>query len=343
MRATAIIFLVSLLLSLAVGEAYLRLSGFAPKPAWVNANFDGSNWGMEDPELGWVNRPGTFASLEQGGAAMSFQADHTRTSRPVKDMGRPADVLVVGCSYSQGYSVADAETYPWRLGERFPGLIIDNFGAGGYGAAQSMMRLRRELAPDRPAPKLVIYGLIAHQLPRTVAEPGWVKYLTNSKGDMIVPPHVTVDGDRLVEHPLETIPPWPLEYQSALVSELHAAWLRLRLGDRAGQRAAATAAAIRAMRDMAAARGARFLVAVLDEMTLPDGKADYDATLAALTPAGIDHVKCVDPEYNANLASYLVNPTGHPNGAAHRRWADCIAPWVAANLPGPPGGATERR
>ena len=342
MRAAVIISLISLLVSLLIGEAYLRLNGYAPKAAWVNANFDGSNWGMEDPELGWVNRPGVFASLELNGAAMSFQPDHTRTSRPVKnvDGGRPADVLVVGCSYSQGYSVADAETYPWRLGERFPGVIVDNFGTGGYGAAQAMMRLRKELAPGKPAPKLVIYGLIAHQLPRTVAEPGWVKYLTNSKGDMVIPPHVVVDADgRLAERPLETVPAWPLEHQSAVVSELHAAWLRHRLGDRGGQRAAAMIAAIRAMRDMTEARGGRFLVAVLDEMSFPEGKDDYDAVLAALKPAGIEHAKCVDAEYNASLGDYLVNPTGHPNGRAHQRWADCVAPWIAANLPPVSGGA----
>ncbi len=338
MRATLIVSLVSLLVSLLVGEAYLRMAGFAPKAAWVNANFDGANWGMEDSVLGWVNRPGTFASLEKGGADMSFQPDHTRTSRPVKDAGRPADVLVVGCSFSQGYSVADAETYAWRLGERFPGLVIDNFGTGGYSTYQALLRVRNELEARKEPPKLVILGFIAHQMVRTVAPPDWVKFLTDRNGALVIPPHATVtagvDGDRLVDHPLEIVQPWPLEHRSALVTELHAGVLRLRLGDRMAQRVPATAAVIRSMRDLVEARGGRLLVALLDDASLPGGKADYDTLVAALGAAKVAHADCVDPEYDANPSALQVGGAGHPNGTVHRRWADCIGRWVEANLPG---------
>ncbi|SMH41046.1 SGNH/GDSL hydrolase family protein [Azospirillum agricola] len=338
MRATLIVSLVSLVLSLLVGEAYLRMAGFAPKAAWVNANFDGSNWGMEDPVLGWVNRPGVFASLEKGGADMSFQPDHSRTSRPVKDMGRPADVLVVGCSFTQGYSVADAETYAWRLGERFPSMVVDNFGTGGYSTYQALLRVRKELEARKDPAKLVILGFIAHQMVRTVAPPDWVKFLTDRNGAMVIPPHATVtateQGDRLVEHPLETVQPWPLEHRSALVTELHAGFLRLWLGDRMAQRVPATAAVIRSMRDAVEARGGRLLVALLDDASLPGGKADYDALVASLGGAGISYADCVDPEYDANPSALQVGGAGHPNGTVHRRWADCVGRWVEANMPG---------
>ncbi|WP_298369929.1 SGNH/GDSL hydrolase family protein [Azospirillum sp.] len=334
MRVTLIISLVSLLLSLLVGEVYLRMVGFTPKAVWVNANFDGSNWGMEDPVLGWVNRSGTFASLEKGGADMSFQPDHTRTSRPVAEAGRSADVLVVGCSFTQGYSVSDAETYAWRLGERFPGLIIDNFGTGGYSTYQSLLRIRNELQARKDPPKLVILGFIAHQMVRTVAPPDWVKYLTDRNGSMVIPPHATVDGGRLVDHPLETVEPWPFEHRSALVTELHAGVLRLRLGDRMAQRVSATAAVIRSMRDLIEARGGRLLVALLDDASLPGGKSDYDGLVATLGAAKVAYVDCVDPDYDANPSALQVGGAGHPNGTVHRRWADCIGRWVEANLPG---------
>jgi len=334
MRATLIVSLVSLLVSLLVGEVYLRMAGFAPKAAWVNANFEASNWGMEDPVLGWINRPGSFASLEKGGADMSFQHDHTRTSRPVKDMGRPADVLVVGCSYTQGYSTADAETYAWRLGEQFPGLVIDNFGTGGYSTYQALLRTRNELASRKEPPKLVILGFIAHQMVRTVAPPDWVKYLTDRNGALVIPPHATLDGDRLVDHPMETVQAWPFEHSSALVTELHAGYLRFRLGDRMVQRVPATAAVIRSMRDLVEARGSRLLVVLLDDMTLLDGKTDYDALVASLGAAKISYADCVDSEYDANPAPFQVGGAGHPNGTMHRRWAGCIGRWIDANLPG---------
>lgn len=337
MRATLIVSLISLLLSLVVGEVYLRVAGFAPKAAWVNANFDGSNWGMEDPVLGWVNRPGTFASLEKGGAEMSFQPDHTRTSRPPGRLPGPADVLVVGCSFSQGYSVADAQTYAWLLGERYPHLLVNNFGTGGYSTYQALLRTRNEIESAKEPPKLVILGFIAHQMVRTVAPPDWVKYLTDRNGSMIVPPHATVTGSgpaaRLEEHPLETVHSWPFEHNSALVTELHAAYMRVRLGDRMAQRVSATAAVIRSMRDLVEARGGRFLVALLDDASLPDGKADYEALVASLGTDRVAHADCVDAEYNANPSALQVGGAGHPNATVHRRWAGCIARWIDATLP----------
>lgn len=332
MRATLIISLLSLLLSLLVGEVYLRMAGFAPKAVWVNANFDGSNWGMEDPVLGWVNRPGTFASLEKGGADMSFQPNHTRTSRSIMEPGRLADVLVIGCSFTQGYSVADAETYAWRLGERFPGLVIDNFGTGGYSTYQALLRLRNELEARQEPPKLVILGFIAHQMVRTVAPPDWVKYLTDRNGAMVIPPHATVDDGRMVDHPLETVQPWPFEHWSALLTELHTGVLRLRLGGRMAQRVPATAAVIQSMRDLVEARGSRLLVVLLDDASLPGGKADYDALVAALGTAKVSQLDCVDPDYDANPSALQVGGAGHPNGTVHRRWADCIGRWIEANM-----------
>ncbi len=342
MRASLIVSLVSLLLSLLVGEVYLRMAGFAPKAAWVNANFDGSNWGMEDPVLGWINRPGIFDSLEKGGAAMSFQPDHSRTSRSVPVStdpagrgvaNRAADILVVGCSFTQGYSVADADTYVWRLGERFPGLVINNFGTGGYSTYQAFLRVRNELEARTEAPKLVILGFIAHQMVRTVAPPDWVKFLTDRNGALVIPPHATVAGDRLIDHPLEIVQPWPLERQSALVTELHAGVLRLSLGDRMAQRVPATAATIRLMRDLVEARGGRLLVALLDDASLPGGKADYDSLVAALGAAKVAHADCVDPEYDANPGSLQVGGAGHPNAEMHRRWAGCVERWITANQP----------
>jgi hypothetical protein len=148
-----------------------------------------------------------------------------------------------------------------------------------------------------------------------------------------------MDGDRLVEHPLETVQAWPFEHDSALVTELHAGFLRLRLGDRMAQRVPATAAVIRSMRDLVEARGGRLLVALLDDATLPgaEGKADYDALVALLGAAKVTRVDCVDPEYDANPASFQVGGGGHPNGVVHGRWADCIGRWIEANLAGAGG------
>jgi hypothetical protein len=75
-----------------------------------------------------------------------------------------ADVMTVGCSFSWGYALPNGETYSSRLG-RDLGVHVANFAEASYGSVQAlqMMRRNRDLAP-----KLVVYGNIAHHNERNV-------------------------------------------------------------------------------------------------------------------------------------------------------------------------------
>lgn len=332
MRAALIVSLVSLLLALGLGEAYLRLAGHTPRRAWVNGNFSDDNWGMADPVLGWVNRPGTFRSVEAGQAPMRFTADHARAARPADAPAPPGPpVLLLGCSFTQGYGIVDDETYAWRLSERFPHTAVENYGTGGYGAPQVYLRLKAELERRRAEPpRAVVYGLIGHQALRTVADFQWVRYLTNAAGDMVVPPHALLGPDgALVERPMEVVPPWPLEDVSALVAALHEALLAARFGGRAEQGWAATLAEIERMAALARAQSIPFAVALLDDQHVPGGKENWRRLTDGLDRAGVTRLNCVHPDYERSPATLQVGGAGHPNAVVHQYWADCMAPWLA--------------
>src|SRR5205085_4621215 len=63
----------SILISLAVIELGLRVTGFEPRRPAVTADFDG--WAIPDARMGWVNRAGTWKSAEPGNTPMTFEAD----------------------------------------------------------------------------------------------------------------------------------------------------------------------------------------------------------------------------------------------------------------------------
>jgi hypothetical protein len=312
----ALLLTLSLALSLLVGEAMLRVAGYAPNPFATRAD---TGWSVPDPELGWKNGSGTFASSEAGNAAMNFGPDGRRRARPDAAPRAPR-VDLLGDSITQGYGVTDPETYAWRLGESMPGPEFENLGVGGYGTYQSLLVMERRLSPP---PALFVYGFFGDHQYRNVAHLTWVRALRDAAGRNIVPPHVTVEDGRLVRHPGRTEAAWPLEARSAIVTELHRAWMRFVFRGRRDQTRPALERLLAEMDATAKAAGARFLVLLLADA--PDWLVPY---LAARRIAVAD---CREPEFERD-PSLRVGGTGHPTGARHALWAACLAPAVETAL-----------
>ena len=91
--------------------------------------------------LGWTNRPG--AHIDAPWWTATFWTDGSRPTRPDPATTARDVILVLGCSYTQGYGVGDADTFAWKLQQRFPRYDVRNFGTGGYGTYQSLLRFRR--------------------------------------------------------------------------------------------------------------------------------------------------------------------------------------------------------
>jgi hypothetical protein len=308
---------------LALTEGALRILGFEPRRAARLA--PGTDSAMPDDELGWVSRPGTFQSREAGHVPMTFLDDHSRRSwKTLKKPGQRAEVLVVGCSFTEGYGVVDEDTFSYLLNARYPYLMFHNFGTGGYGTYQALIRVKRDLArPDASDVPLVIYGFIDLHMQRNVAVPNWVRSLAMRRNQYVVPPHVRMTADGLEYYGPSTIQFWPLESHSALITLLANAYLEARLRTH-GPQLPATTALIEQMDQFVTGLQKRFLVVLLNHP--PKGLVPF------LDDHKIEHVDCENPAFDKGPSQFHLGGTGHPNAAQNALWAACIGDWIDHNL-----------
>ncbi len=99
-----------------------------------------------DPELGWVNVPGTTVpDLYGPGRGLTINSQGFRGKREY-DREVPAGVTRVLCSgdsFTLGWGVDDDDTWCARL-DRLPELEAVNMGQGGYGIDQAYLWWRRD-------------------------------------------------------------------------------------------------------------------------------------------------------------------------------------------------------
>jgi hypothetical protein len=322
----ALLVLIAVVLAAAVAEGLVRAVGLGPRDVRVNRFFAPgreTTWSDPDAELGWINKPGTARSLEGDGALMTFWSDSRRAVRP--DPAPPPSaaraVMVIGGSNAQAYGVADADSFAYRLQQRFPDVWFENFGTGGYGTVQATMLAERALRTVYAArkPDLILLGFDDSHAVRNVADREWIFSITDPQGRYIAPPHFRLQGDTLAFYPFRTIAPWPLERRSAAVTLLHGALLRTIAYDTASQAIPVTRRMIGRLAALARANGAAFAVAVLE---------DRSGTAAQMLPDdGFPRVDCSGPG-RADPAAYLIGGNGHPNARLHAAFADCIGAWL---------------
>ena len=312
----------SILVSLAVGEVALRAAGFAPRQATGDAGFE--SWAAPDPALGWVNRAGTWKSGEPGNLPMTFEADGRRHDAAGNKPGNLPRILVVGCSLTQGYGVADDETYSHFINKSLPSAELINFGTGGYGSYQSRLRVERYFKSPHENTPLVIYGLFFSHHFRDLAPMPWIEKLTLRDGSYIVPPNIRGRSGQIVESAGERIGLWPLESRSAAVTLAHLGVMSLtnRVTGKMGR--PVFQHGILQMQKTAAANKAALLIIGL--VPVPDEDGEW---LRAQRANGIDFVECQHPD-DGKDPRLQVGGVGHPSERLHRWWADCVLKALAA-------------
>ena len=312
---SAALVLASLAIALGLAEIGARWILPPDQPALIPAEQQVVQF---DAELGWRNRPGTYrASFQAGGRSYPVTTtigptgERRHALSPAAEDARE-DVAVVGCSYTFGCGVNDDDVYAARLARAEPGVNVVNLGTNGYGTYQALLTLERRYA-QRPPPRVVIYGFLAHHAARNAATARWravVSAVQNEGAPRV--PYVTLDAaGQLVRHPPEGLPPMPLCGWSRLCRELRLL-SPYHPDPPPPAREEATRKLIAAMRDWAAARGARLVVALLESGDVPR----YEAFLRG---AGIPFVKVAkgyrflpfDPihpteEFHADVAARLV-------------------------------------
>src|SRR5882672_5185555 len=154
--ANVALALVSVLFTLTLVEAGYRIA--AGLPVLTLANWRTEHVMMSamtelkaitDPVLGWTTRPWSYhedgyTTIDQG-VRQNFDEKTIRTGA----------VLAVGDSFTEGWEVKDAESWPAQL-EKLIEVPVVNAGVGSYGADQTVLRAEQLLAIVKP--KILILG-----------------------------------------------------------------------------------------------------------------------------------------------------------------------------------------
>lgn len=304
----AIAVSVAVLLSVGVAELAARVSGARP----TERRLESRGWAEFHPELGWVNRPAL--DVQWGSGIASFISDGSRRTSINPPLHPRERWLLLGCSYTQGFGLPDRDTFAWRVQSMFPDVRLTNFGTGGYGTYQSLLRFRLE--KDRERPSLVIYGFGDFQGWRDTVSRSWM----HGTGVELpfLPPHVALENGQLVEYPLQWLPRFPLESHSGLVHVLARSYFDryYYTPDNEAQINRVQRAVLKRMRDEVEASGAQFIVANL--WTMPLARDDWREFFKR---ERFTVAECVKPD----------TPSEHPDAETSRRHAECIADQIKSS------------
>jgi hypothetical protein len=301
----------------------------------------------QDPQLGWRPVPGQHewdpAVTDGKRVVVSYGEDGERLSSPPGEAPSPGGgVLFIGGSFTAVDYLDDADTFPWLLQRAHPDVRIRNYGVGGYGTYQSLLKLREVLADGTPPPGLVVYSFLHHHIYRNVAAETWLNQLAwaSYRGHAAVP-HCTVGDDgQLIEHPPLSRTIGPLERSSALFALVERV-TRDRLDRRRDQALPAMRLLLTQMNATCKAHGATL---VLNFFGLPEEL--YRELLPTLEAEGIS-----DLPNMLDSTEDLTCPwgDGHPNEAANRLYAanldrfigEGLGFWNRPGIPGRKSGSTE--
>jgi hypothetical protein len=237
------------------------------------------------------------------------------------DVPGGSEVLVLGCSFTFGWGVSDDETWAWGLQAVRTDLDIRNRGTAAYSTFQALLLLERVLASgERPA--RVLLGYISEQAGRNVAPAYWIKLLNAlSREGPVAVPYCTLDGGhRLVRHPPEPYPAWPLHRRSAAVAFLEWRWFELSGRARIVQSDEVTRLVIAEIADLCRAHAIPFSLVILHVHP-----AHQDVVPFARS-RGIDVIDC---RRSLGPADLVPGELAHPNARTHAAWATCIADGIA--------------
>ena len=153
----SIIFLIGAI----IGEVILRYKNIKPlgsdKPA-IEVS-PGNRYFKTDSILGYHHLAGNFeVTLKKN---YQFTTTHNETGlRITAPIDTQQDSLpqiwIMGCSFTHGWSVNDAETYPWLVQKQLPAYKIVNFGMNGLGTIHSLLQLERSLKTGNLPKKIVL-------------------------------------------------------------------------------------------------------------------------------------------------------------------------------------------
>lgn len=340
MSLTSVLRALGKVIAISVGtlvlvEAGLRVTGRAPyRPA-------ATRYQRFEPHetLGWVKRPGSFPDHQEHEDPPRDIEEHflplnlRASSRAMIEGGVAGDrpqLLLLGCSFTEGGGLSDEETLAWKLQERFPNLEVLNMGTSAWSTYQNLLALDELVfkAPELRNVRAVIYGLVDFHEYRNIGNALWHRELSwlSSTGSVALPSCAMRDGALSCDPPLP-YPRLPLRRYLATATMLEELILTFKQRGRAETRKDVQVELLKRMKEKLAARGISFTVAYLGAVNEPK-----DLYVEKLRATGVDVRDCVHPEQEPGrpLADkYVIRQNGHPNRLVNDYWTECLSPVVA--------------
>lgn len=273
-----------------------------------------------DPVLGWKPVPGTYLlgpyTPDGEPITMTIRGDGARATGAAPAAGHRPEVVLVGCSFTIGWAVADDETWGARLQHARPDLDVVNRGVAGYGTYQALLLMEKLLADEGRRPAWVLYGDIGHDL-RNIGSLTWLAMLAGTRSTVATPYATLRANGTLMRHPPESYPSLPLHAQLASVALLENVWARWQVSNRKGTSPRQlTDRLITEMATVAQRAGVKFSIVIL---TL-----DEHIRRARLGFAAQNRLDVIDCHQQLS-PTLTVQGEGHPNAQAHQHWGACVA------------------
>ncbi len=131
------------------------------------------NWAVFDPELGYRLR----SSCVRDGVDDSWSLARYESRGPrrmIHATGSPCRINTYGDSFTQCHQVSDGETWQEILAAHL-GEPIRNYGIGGYGAYQALLRLRTHEADPETSAEYVILNIFDDDHYRSIDRWRWIR------------------------------------------------------------------------------------------------------------------------------------------------------------------------
>lgn len=131
-----------------------------------------------DPALGYLPLPGSFKITLPG--PYTFRITHAenglRITRPTGSQvaNKKGEIWLFGCSYTEGWTLNDEDTFGWLLQAGITNYEVVNFGVSGYGNVQSLIQLREGLK-NGVKPAVVVLNYASFHDRRNTLARSWMK------------------------------------------------------------------------------------------------------------------------------------------------------------------------
>jgi hypothetical protein len=144
-------------------------------------------------ELGWTLKPNGRTPLESANS-QGLRADHDYSPQPVPGKIR---IAAFGDSFTHGSNVVNADTWEEFMVRHDPRLEVLNFGVGGYGLDQALLRYQKEGLAYRP--DIVLIGYISEDISRHINT--FRPFTQPLTGMPLAKPRFLLEGEKLVLAP----------------------------------------------------------------------------------------------------------------------------------------------